>query len=66
MKKLKAKRVMLDISQQELAKRLGVSPTWVGEIENRKKVSPKMEKRIIEELNKIEIEKYGIGIPTLS
>ena len=57
---------MLDISQQELAKRLGVSPTWVGEIENRKKVSPKMEKRIIEELNKIEIEKYGIGIPTLS
>jgi len=65
-KKLKAKRVMLDISQQELAKRLGVSPTWVGEIENRKKVSPKMEKRIIEELNKIEIEKYGIGIPTLS
>lgn len=66
MKKLKAKRVMLDISQQELAKRLGVSPTWVGEIENRKKVSPKMEKRIIEELQKIEQEKYGISIPTLS
>ena len=37
MKKLKAKRVMLDVSQQELANRLGISSTWVGEIENNKK-----------------------------
>lgn len=66
MKKLKAKRVMLDISQQELATRLGVTPTWIGEVENNKKKSPKMERRIEEELQKIEIEKYGIGIPTLS
>jgi len=66
MKKLKAKRVMLDVSQQELANRLGISSTWVGEIENNKKRSPKMEAKILEELKKIEREKFGLDIPSLS
>ena len=63
---LKAKRINIGISQQELAERLNVTPVWLNQIENKKKTSSKMESKIIEELNKIEQEKYGISIPTLS
>jgi transcriptional regulator with XRE-family HTH domain len=59
-------RIKIGVSQQELAERLNVTPVWLNQIENKKKTSSKMESKIIEELNKIEIEKYGIGIPTLS
>jgi len=66
MYKLKSRRVSLGLSQQELAERLNVTPVWLNQIENNKKTSSKMERRIEEELQKIETEKYGIGIPTLS
>ena len=63
---LKSMRIKIGVSQQELAERLNVTPVWLNQIENKKKTSSKMESKIIEELQKIEIEKYGIGIPTLS
>ncbi len=63
---LKSKRVLLGVSQKELAERLGVTAIWIGEVENLKQESPKLKKRIEDELKKIEIEKYGISIPTLS
>jgi len=59
-------RIKIGISQQELAERLNVTPVWLNQIENKKKTSSKMESKIIEELQKIEQEKYGISIPTLS
>ena len=63
---LKSMRIKIGVSQQELAERLNVTPVWINQIENKKKTSSKMESKIIEELQKIEIEKYGISIPTLS
>ena len=67
MKYLKAFRVKLGISQSDLAELVGVTTTWINKIENNKKKSPKLEKRICELLHKIESEKRGLeNIPTLS
>ena len=67
MRELKAKRVRLGLSQIELAKMLGISHVWLNTLENNKKKSPKIEKRINEILNNIESERVGVeNIPTLS
>ena len=66
MKTLKSKRVLLGITQKDLAQRLQITTTWLGEVENGKKKSETLEKKILEELKKIEVEKFGISIPSLS
>jgi len=66
MYKLKSRRVSLGLSQQELAKKLGITSVWLNKIENKKKQSPEMEAKITNILEQIEREKYGISIPTLS
>ena len=65
MKDLKAKRVRLGISQKAFADILGITPEWLNTLENKKKRSAKLEKRIIDKLEKIEQENFGISIPTL-
>jgi len=59
-------RIKIGVSQQELAERLNVTPVWLNQIENKKKTSSKMESKILEELKKIEREKFGLDIPSLS
>jgi len=66
MYKLKSRRVSLGLSQQELAKKLGITSVWLNKIENKKKQSPEMEAKITNILEQIEREKYGLDIPSLS
>ncbi len=59
-RELKARRVSIGLSQQDLAKILGISTTWLYFIENNIKSSTKMEERINMVLDSFEKEAENV------